>query len=72
MYTPSIVEVAILIGSFGLFFFLFFLFIKFLPSINMAEVKSIIPTHAHAHDAHAHSGSHSHDVVVEKGAIHGN
>jgi molybdopterin-containing oxidoreductase family membrane subunit len=72
MYAPSIVEVAILIGSFGLFFFLFFLFIKFLPSINMAEVKSIIPTHAHAHDAHAHSGSHSHDVVVEKGAIHGN
>jgi molybdopterin-containing oxidoreductase family membrane subunit len=40
MYTPTITEVSILIGSFGLFFFLYFLFCKFLPTINMAEVKS--------------------------------
>jgi Ni/Fe-hydrogenase subunit HybB-like protein len=71
MYTPTITEVSILIGSFGLFFFLFFLFIKFLPSINMAEVKSIIPTHAHEHDSHTHGAHHSHEVV-EKGALHGN
>jgi Ni/Fe-hydrogenase subunit HybB-like protein len=70
MYAPSIVEVSILIGSFGLFFFLFFLFIKFLPSINMAEVKSIIPTHAHADHGHS-PASHAHEVI-EKGAVHGN
>jgi len=52
MYTPTITEVSILIGSFGLFFFLYFLFCKFLPTINMAEVKSIIPTH---HDDHGHN-----------------
>ncbi|OYU95701.1 MAG: hydrogenase [Bacteroidetes bacterium B1(2017)] len=70
MYTPTVIEVSILVGSFGLFFFLFFLFIKFLPSINMAEVKSIIPTHAHDDHHHAHAG-HAHEVT-EKGAVHGN
>jgi molybdopterin-containing oxidoreductase family membrane subunit len=54
----------ILLGSFGLFFTLYFLFIRFLPTINMAEVKSIIPTHSH--DKHA---DHAH---AEKGdTIHG-
>ncbi len=69
MYAPTIIEVSILVGSFGLFFFLFFLFIKFLPSINMAEVKSIIPTHAHADHGHAAHAAHE---VTEKGAVHGN
>lgn len=40
MYTPTWVEVSILIGSFGLFFTLFFLFAKYLPMIAIAEVKS--------------------------------
>lgn len=69
MYAPTIIEVSILVGSFGLFFFLFFLFIKFLPSINMAEVKSIIPAHAHADHGHAAHAAHE---VTEKGAVHGN
>jgi molybdopterin-containing oxidoreductase family membrane subunit len=30
------------IFSFGLFFTLFFLFAKFLPVVNMAEVKSVM------------------------------
>ena len=71
MYTPTITEVSILIGSFGLFFTLYFLFCRYLPTINMAEVKSIIPTHGHGHDNH---GSHSHDshAHAEKGdAVHG-
>ncbi len=42
MYTPTMVEFGILIGSFGLFFFLFFLFAKFLPVINMFEVKTLL------------------------------
>ncbi|MEX0966137.1 MAG: NrfD/PsrC family molybdoenzyme membrane anchor subunit [Bacteroidia bacterium] len=42
MYSPTIVEVAILIGSFGLFFTLFLLFAKFLPVIAIAEIKSIL------------------------------
>ena len=66
MYTPTYIEFAILGGSFGLFFTLYFLFTKYLPTINMAEVKSIIPTHAHddhheaAHTAHAEKGDVAH------------
>jgi hypothetical protein len=36
----------------------------------MAEVKSIIPTHAHE-DEHQHHG-HSHELATEKGVLHGN
>lgn len=42
MYKGTWVEVGIFLGTFGLFFFCFFLFAKFLPVINIAEVKTII------------------------------
>ncbi|MEX2116896.1 MAG: NrfD/PsrC family molybdoenzyme membrane anchor subunit [Bacteroidota bacterium] len=41
-YTPSLVEVATLIGSFGLFLTLFLLFIRFLPMIAIGEVKGVL------------------------------
>jgi len=42
MYSATITEVGIFLGTMGLFFTCFFLFSKFLPVVNMAEVKSII------------------------------
>ena len=42
MYSPTWVEIGIFLGSFGLFFTCFFLFSKFLPVINIAEVKGIL------------------------------
>jgi Ni/Fe-hydrogenase subunit HybB-like protein len=42
MYSPTWVEIGIFLGTFGLFFTCFFLFAKFLPVINMSEVKSIL------------------------------
>ncbi|MBT8326662.1 MAG: polysulfide reductase NrfD [Bacteroidia bacterium] len=42
MYHATWVEVGIFLGTFGLFFTCFFLFAKFLPVINMSEVKTII------------------------------
>ena len=42
MYTPSLVEVGIFIGTLGLFFTCFLLFIKFFPVIAIAEVKSVL------------------------------
>ncbi len=42
MYKPTWVEVGIFVGTLGLFFTCFFLFAKFLPVINMAEVKTIL------------------------------
>jgi molybdopterin-containing oxidoreductase family membrane subunit len=42
MYKPTFVEVGIFVGTLGLFFTCFFLFAKFLPVINMSEVKTIL------------------------------
>jgi molybdopterin-containing oxidoreductase family membrane subunit len=39
LYSPSIIEFGIMIGSFCLFFFLFVLFVKHLPSVSMTEMK---------------------------------
>jgi len=47
IYTPSWVELSILVGSFAWFFFWFLLFTKVLPVISIAEVKEHL---AHAHD----------------------
>ncbi len=42
LYMPTFTEVALFLGTLGLFFTCFFLFLRYLPIINMAEVKSII------------------------------
>ncbi|MEE9392807.1 MAG: NrfD/PsrC family molybdoenzyme membrane anchor subunit [Planctomycetota bacterium] len=42
-YTPTLVEFATLIGSFGLFFTLFLLFCRLFPFIAASEVKAILP-----------------------------
>jgi molybdopterin-containing oxidoreductase family membrane subunit len=42
MYTPTLIEVATLIGSFGLFFTCFLLFIRFLPMVAMWEIKELV------------------------------
>lgn len=41
-YSPTIVEVATLVGMFGIFFSLFLLFCRFLPVIAVAEVKGAL------------------------------
>lgn len=42
MYSGSLTEIGLFLGTFGIFFTCFFLFAKFLPVINMAEIKSIL------------------------------
>ncbi len=44
MFYPTMFDIGDYIFSFGLFFTLFFLFSKYLPVINMAEVKAVIRT----------------------------
>ncbi|MDY7110409.1 MAG: NrfD/PsrC family molybdoenzyme membrane anchor subunit [Planctomycetota bacterium] len=56
-YTPSWVDIGMLVGSFGLFLTLFLLFIRYLPVIAMAEVKAVMPqADPHGHDGHAEGG----------------
>jgi molybdopterin-containing oxidoreductase family membrane subunit len=40
-YTPTVIEIATLLGSFGLFFTCFLVFCRILPVIAMAEVKGV-------------------------------
>ena len=50
-YKPTLIDIGMFTGSFGLFFTLFLLFCRFLPIVAMAEVKTVIPEN-HASDAH--------------------
>jgi molybdopterin-containing oxidoreductase family membrane subunit len=60
-FTPTWVDMGMLIGSFGLFFTLFLLFMRYLPVIAIAEIKAIMPAanpHGHGHDAaHGHENT---------------
>jgi molybdopterin-containing oxidoreductase family membrane subunit len=42
MYTPTIVDWAMFIGTMGFFVFMMFLFIRFLPMINIFEMKELL------------------------------
>lgn len=42
VYAPSLIEIATLIGSFGLFLTLFLLFTRLLPMIAIGEVKGVL------------------------------
>ncbi|KAB8039552.1 hydrogenase [Silvanigrella paludirubra] len=42
-FIPSFWDISLFIGSIGLFFHLFCLFVRYLPMINMSEVKSVMP-----------------------------
>ena len=48
-YSPTIWDISLFIGSFGLFFTLFLLFLRFVPMIAMSEVKGILPEAAPHH-----------------------
>ena len=54
-YSPTWVEISILIGTFGIFLSLFLLFAKFVPVIAIAEIKSILPGSQPKHHHTPHS-----------------
>jgi Ni/Fe-hydrogenase subunit HybB-like protein len=46
-YVPTLIEIATLLGSFGLFFTCFLIFCRLLPVIAMAEIKGVLaPSHS--------------------------
>ena len=57
MFNHTWVEVGIFVGTFGLFFTLFLLFTRFLPTIAMAEVKSILKSSG---EKYKNGGSNEH------------
>jgi molybdopterin-containing oxidoreductase family membrane subunit len=46
-YRPTSIELATLVGSFGLFFTAFLLFCRFVPVIAIAEIKAVLRPHHH-------------------------
>lgn len=62
-YSPTIWDVMLYAGTFGLFFTLFLLFIRFVPAIAIAEMRELVhheQHHAHGHAGHATHGSDHH------------
>jgi molybdopterin-containing oxidoreductase family membrane subunit len=47
-YTPTWVDFAMFFGTIGMFVFLMFLFIRFLPMINIFEMKELLHERGHA------------------------
>ncbi len=54
-YSPTIYDIMLFVGSFGLFFTLFLLFLRFLPMVAMSEIKGVLPQ---ADPHQAQSGGH--------------
>lgn len=57
-YSPTIWDVLLYVGTFGLFFTLFLAFLRFVPMVAIAEVKGVMPQadphfYHHAGDGHA-------------------
>lgn len=55
-YTPTVIELATLLGSFGLFFSCFLLFCRFIPVIAMAEVKGVLSSPQVSHQGESARG----------------
>src|SRR5678815_4465288 len=57
-YSPSWVDIWTYIGTIGLFMTLFLLFVRFLPLINIAEVKAVTPQADPHHPLGGATGGH--------------
>ena len=55
-YSPTIWDFAMFSGTIGLFIFLIFLFVRFLPMINIFEMKEMVHTEKHEGDSGRESG----------------
>ncbi|MFO0556177.1 MAG: NrfD/PsrC family molybdoenzyme membrane anchor subunit [Polyangiaceae bacterium] len=70
-FTPSIWDILLFFGTFGLFLTMFLLFCKFLPVIATAEIKAVLPQadphHHDDHDEHHDSEDESHEEAHAHG-----
>jgi molybdopterin-containing oxidoreductase family membrane subunit len=60
-FFPTIWDISLFIGTFGLFLTMFLLFCKFLPVIATSEVKGVMPQ-ANPHPDHPEHGHDEHDA----------
>ncbi|HYF15069.1 MAG TPA: NrfD/PsrC family molybdoenzyme membrane anchor subunit [Phycisphaerales bacterium] len=67
MFEPSLVDIGIFAGSFGVFLTLFLLFLRFLPAFPMAEIKAVLPQAS----PHGLAGHGAGDDSQHAGTAHG-
>jgi len=67
-YTPTIIEIATLAGSFGLFFTCFLLFCRFLPVIAIGEVKGVL-SYGRNHGADLQEAALARSRAFDDGAV---
>ena len=69
-YRPTVIDIGMLAGSFGLFFTLFLLFCKYLPVVAIAEVKTVLPqAHPHTHGPKPHGDERKMDFRPDQPLI---
>jgi len=51
MYSPTVFDITMFVGTLGFFFTLIFLFVRFLPVISIFEVRTLLPA-ANVHGHH--------------------
>ncbi|MEZ6081104.1 MAG: NrfD/PsrC family molybdoenzyme membrane anchor subunit [Pirellulaceae bacterium] len=57
-FSPTWVDIGMLVGSFGLFTTLFLMFCRFLPIIAISEIKWTMSQHAHSEHRYKHGHEH--------------
>jgi Ni/Fe-hydrogenase subunit HybB-like protein len=62
-YQPSIVEMAIVAGSFAWFFMWFLLFMRVFPAVAVAELKEVLPAPMRGRRQRVHGGAESHGKI---------
>ncbi|MBX3410347.1 MAG: polysulfide reductase NrfD [Phycisphaeraceae bacterium] len=59
MFSPTLVDISIFVGSFGVFLTLFLLFLRFLPVFAMSEIKAVLPQASPHYGHHGDHGDHA-------------
>ncbi|MBX7172615.1 MAG: polysulfide reductase NrfD [Pyrinomonadaceae bacterium] len=60
MYSPTMFDWSMFLGTIGFFFTLIYLFVRFLPIISIFEVRTLLP------DAHVEDHGHAHEHVGDE------
>ena len=59
MYSPTVFDISMFVGTLGFFFTLIYLFVRFLPVISIFEVRTLLP----AANVHGHSEDFEENVL---------
>ena len=65
LYIPTIWDWSMFVGTIGFFIFMMWLFIRFVPMINIFEMKDLLHKQQHPHDGHGKDGHDTGDSTSD-------